>query len=79
MMAAMTGMELHGWLVGHHPTLAARVVFATGGAFTPQASEYLNRVNNLRVEKPYEGSKLERLMRDLIVAVHSKSGRAVHN
>jgi hypothetical protein len=29
-------------------------VFITGGAFTPKAREYLTRVSNVHLEKPFE-------------------------
>ncbi len=54
MMPEMTGMDLHAWLTGRDPLLASRVVFMTGGAFTPRALEYLARVPNLRLDKPFE-------------------------
>ena len=77
MMAGMTGMDLHGWLATHHATLAAHVVFLTGGACTRQATEYLAKVDNVRVDKPYERVKLRRLMRDRVAAVRSKSERTL--
>jgi CheY-like chemotaxis protein/anti-sigma regulatory factor (Ser/Thr protein kinase) len=79
MMAGMTGMDLHGWLATEHASLAARVVFLTGGAFTRQASDYLARVDNLRVEKPYERTKLRRLIRELVAAARNTSGGSLHN
>jgi PAS domain S-box-containing protein len=54
MMPEMTGMELHAWLVEQRPVLARRVIFMSGGAFTPSASSYLARVENPRLEKPFE-------------------------
>jgi hypothetical protein len=48
-------------------------VFVTGGAFTRAASEYLARIGNLRIEKPYEKAALEQLVSALVVAVKDKS------
>jgi two-component system, cell cycle sensor histidine kinase and response regulator CckA len=79
MMAGMTGMDLHRWLATQHQTLAARVVFLTGGAFTREASDYLTRVDNLRVEKPYERLQLGRLVRELVAAARNSSGRTAPN
>jgi hypothetical protein len=31
-----------------------RIVFMTGGAFTPRAREFLARLPNLRLEKPFD-------------------------
>lgn len=52
-MPEVSGMDLHAWLVEHRPALARRTVFATGGAFTSQAREFLDRVANPRIEKPF--------------------------
>ena len=54
MMPEMSGMELHERLVELAPELARRTIFLTGGAFTPAAAEFLQRVPNLRLEKPVE-------------------------
>jgi two-component system cell cycle sensor histidine kinase/response regulator CckA len=53
MMPEMTGMELHARLVRQAPDQAARMVFVTGGAFTVEAQEFLARVSNARLEKPF--------------------------
>jgi PAS domain S-box-containing protein len=58
MMPDMSGMELHEWLVARDPAMADRMVFLTGGAFTPGASEYLARVGNPRIEKPVDKTGL---------------------
>ena len=71
MMPEMTGMDLHAWLVGHSPALARRVVFISGGAFTPSASEYLARVGNLKLDKPFDPRKLLELVADLVVAARA--------
>jgi two-component system cell cycle sensor histidine kinase/response regulator CckA len=68
MMPEMTGMELHEWLTRHRPTLADRVVFISGGAFTPKASEYVARVGNVRLERPFEIRKVEQLLSAMIEA-----------
>jgi len=74
MMQDMTGMELHGWLATHRPALADRVVFVTGGAFTPKASEYVERVGNPRVEKPFEPAKLKQLLLEMIALARTTPG-----
>ncbi|HEX4621016.1 MAG TPA: ATP-binding protein, partial [Myxococcaceae bacterium] len=58
MMPEMSGMELYEQVVAHHPEQATRMVFVTGGAFTPAAQDFLNRVGNARLEKPYETEQL---------------------
>jgi signal transduction histidine kinase/CheY-like chemotaxis protein len=68
MMPGMTGMDLHEWLVTHRPALAGRVVFVTGGAFTPQASDYVSRVGNARFEKPFRPGQLKSLISEMVAA-----------
>jgi len=54
MMPDMTGMELYGVLRERQPALAERLIFMTGGAFTPEARLFLEQVPNPKVEKPFE-------------------------
>ncbi|HXU80885.1 MAG TPA: response regulator [Polyangia bacterium] len=66
MMPEMTGMDLHAELQRTDPALAERLVFMTGGAFTPAAREFLDRVPNARVEKPFEVQNLRSLIQTLL-------------
>jgi PAS domain S-box-containing protein len=59
MMAGMTGMQLYEELRRVRPEMAARVVFMTGGAFTNEAREFLARVPNRRLEKPFTIEQIE--------------------
>jgi nitrogen fixation/metabolism regulation signal transduction histidine kinase len=72
MMQGMSGMDLHKWLVKRNRALARQMVFITGGAFTPKASEYLSRVGNLKLEKPFDLTNLKRLVTELVLAAKSK-------
>jgi len=65
MMPAMSGVELHEWLSATHPDLAKQVVFITGGAFTPMAREYLTKVNNLRLEEPFDLDNFKKMVSEL--------------
>ncbi len=62
MMPEMTGMELHAWLVAQAPELARRVIFVSGGAFTPNASAYLASVSNPQLQKPFEPAELKKVV-----------------
>jgi signal transduction histidine kinase len=66
MMPEMTGMDLHEQLLADHPALAERLVFMTGGAFTPAAREFLDRVPNQRLEKPFEPHILRSVIQNMI-------------
>ncbi len=65
MMPEMTGMDLFAELEKLAPDQAARMVFVSGGAFTPRAREFLERVANARVEKPIDLQNLRLLLRNL--------------
>jgi CheY-like chemotaxis protein/two-component sensor histidine kinase len=67
MMPEMTGMDLHADLMRTAPDTAGRIVFMTGGAFTPRAREYLDRVSNARIEKPFDAKNLRLLINNLLL------------
>jgi PAS domain S-box-containing protein len=58
MMPDMTGIQFLTRLEDAHPVLAPRVVFMTGGAFSPGSRELLDRMTNARVDKPFDGAVL---------------------
>jgi PAS domain S-box-containing protein len=66
MMPEITGMDLHTEVSGRFPDYARRMVFMTGGAFTPQAREFLDRVPNQRLDKPVDEMDLRALMRTMV-------------
>ena len=66
MMPGMSGMDLYGVLVRQNPKMAARVVFVTGGAFTPEANAFLDRISNERMEKPFHFQQLRELVRKFV-------------
>ena len=44
------------------PELTGRMVFISGGAFTPQASRYLAELPNLRIVKPLDPVVIEKVV-----------------
>jgi PAS domain S-box-containing protein len=62
MMPVMTGMDLYAELVRRAPEVASRLVFMTGGAFTPRARSFLESVTNPCLEKPLDMSKLRSIL-----------------
>ena len=58
MMPEMTGMDLHGALSAIAPQHAKRMIFLTGGAFTPRARGFLRQVDNPRLDKPFDRQNL---------------------
>ncbi|TMB02593.1 MAG: response regulator [Deltaproteobacteria bacterium] len=66
MMPEMTGMDLHAELLRTHPEVAKGMVFFSGGAFTDAAREFLRRVPNPQIEKPFDPQQLRELIRRLL-------------
>ncbi len=62
MMPEMTGMSFFAELEIAAPALCEHVVFITGGAFSPEAGAFLDRVPNQRLDKPFDCA----LLRDVV-------------
>ncbi len=62
MMPEMTGMEFHAELSRRMPERVQHLIFVTGGAFTAGARDFLGRIDNLRVEKPFDAKTLRQLV-----------------
>jgi PAS domain S-box-containing protein len=58
MMPEVSGVDVYAWIQAEAPGLTQKVVFMTGGAFTPRARDLLERVPNRHVEKPFELGEL---------------------
>jgi signal transduction histidine kinase/ActR/RegA family two-component response regulator len=58
MMPIMTGMQLHAEVARRAPGQASRIVFITGGAFTPRAQAFLATTANPRLDKPFTPAEL---------------------
>ncbi len=63
MMPEMTGIDLYRALVELGTFDTARVIFMTGGAFTPDALSFLERVTNPVLDKPFETEEILELVR----------------
>ncbi len=61
MMPTLSGMHLFEALSAARPELARRVVFITGGALSPRASDFLARQPNLCIAKPLSAQSLRRV------------------
>jgi DNA-binding response OmpR family regulator len=62
----MSGQELHAAIRSLAPDQASRMIFLTGGAFTPRAMEFLAAVPNPRLDKPFEADQLRLLVREVV-------------
>lgn len=66
MMPVMTGMDFYERLSEVAPDQLDSVVFLTGGAFTPAARAFLDRVPNARLEKPFDFETLRALVNECV-------------
>lgn len=66
MMPVVTGVEFYDQLAVTQPKLAERIVFLTGGAFTPEAHAFLERAAKPCVSKPFDVRKLRAMVNERI-------------
>jgi CheY-like chemotaxis protein len=66
MMPEMTGMEFYEELIRQHGAIARRVIFMSGGILSPHSREFLERVPNLRLDKPIDTTRLRQLVDEAI-------------
>jgi len=66
MMPEMSGMDLFEEITRVAPAQSERVVFLTGGAFTPMARDFLGRVKNHHMEKPFTPKELREFVRSVM-------------
>ena len=69
-----TGIDVFEGATRAFPELASRFVFMTGGAFLPSLAEFLERIPNPRIEKPFGLPALEEML-DRVVETHRKAPR----
>jgi two-component system, cell cycle sensor histidine kinase and response regulator CckA len=62
MMPDLSGMDIYQVLRFNRPGYEAKIVFMTGGAFTPSARRFLAQIPNQRIEKPFNLHSLQRLV-----------------
>jgi PAS domain S-box-containing protein len=68
MMPTVTGPELYAQLSTFSPEQAKKVIFLTGGAFTPAARNFLDDVPNARLDKPFDVGRLRELVNERVAA-----------
>jgi CheY-like chemotaxis protein len=68
MMPDLTGMDLHAALLTRAPAMASRMVFFTGGAFTPRAEAFLSSIENPCLTKPIDRVALEAVVARMVAA-----------
>jgi len=74
MMPGMSGIELFEAVKASSPGMEERLVFMTGGAFTPEAEAFLDEISNARVEKPFDFASVDRLLRLAAAGANRRRG-----
>jgi CheY-like chemotaxis protein len=62
MMPVMNGRQMYERLLESSPAEAARIVFMTGGATTPETSAFLAALPNVLLTKPFDLDELRALI-----------------
>ena len=62
MMPQLSGAELHQRIAERWPGFERRMIFMTGGSYTPETNQFLKRVTNPRLEKPFPVDELRSLL-----------------
>jgi CheY-like chemotaxis protein len=65
-MPKMSGGDFFEQVKKLHPDLAARFIFMTGGAFTPQTQEFLKTTPNQVLHKPFRVEAIRSVVRACI-------------
>ena len=61
-----TGMEIHAWVVENRPELEARMIFASGGTYTPATRAFMRDVAVHRLVKPFPLGELEEIIEQVL-------------
>jgi CheY-like chemotaxis protein len=63
MMPEMTGSDLYDALARVGDNMESRLVFMTGGVFSQRTQDFLDRIPNERIDKPFDMSALLEIIR----------------
>ena len=67
MMPNMSGMDFFDEVLRRSPGQAERIVFLTGGAFSPRSEEFLRASQNVCLPKPFSREQVSKVVRSMIV------------
>lgn len=68
MMPEMTGPEFRAALLAIRPEMGGRLIFITGGAFTPEMEEFLSQSACPHILKPFDVPVLRSIVADRLAA-----------
>ena len=63
MMPDMNGMQVYERMLQERPSIMERLVFMTGGAYTPEARAFLDQHIDAQLEKPFDMTRFEGLLK----------------
>jgi PAS domain S-box-containing protein len=66
MMPKMSGMEFFDYVTAHWPAVAPRIVFLTGGAFSPRSEEFLRENRGRCLAKPFSREAVSSVVHNLL-------------
>ncbi|MCY1035204.1 ATP-binding protein [Corallococcus sp. BB11-1] len=66
MMAEVTGKQFHAALREQAPEQALRIIFMTGGAYTPSSREFVEQLTLPLIDKPFKRETLDALLAPLL-------------
>jgi CheY-like chemotaxis protein len=66
MMPNMSGMDFFEQVSARLPSLAERIVFLTGGAFSPRSKEFLRGNRNICLSKPFSREAVSSAVRRMM-------------
>lgn len=72
MMPDCDGAELYDWIGARIPHLLRRIVFVSGGAFTPRLREFVAGVDNEVLEKPVSATHLRLTIQRMLGTVRER-------
>jgi|GEM_PF-780175 len=72
MMPELTGVELYNELVERSPEMAARIIFMSGGAYTPGTADFLQDTVQPVIDKPFRMADLKDTIAGAIEAHDAK-------
>lgn len=72
MMPDRTGLDMYHFIEQKRPDLLDRMIFMSGGAFTPALAGFLETVPNTCMKKPFRKDELEEVISSTIAKVRSK-------
>jgi CheY-like chemotaxis protein len=66
MMPGVSGIDIYQHLRGRHPGREQQLVFLTGGIFTDEAQEFVAKISNSVVQKPFNFQQLRSIVSEKI-------------